>query len=145
MDQQSPPPRFDELCFKIGLAIIQAQKVQFSLAYYYGVYQIKNAQWTKEQAQASIDLYLTKPMGAIITEIENKTSIDPVVLQRVKEFRNERNWLAHDFDQESSAHLRVGLKIPEYIDRMDSIVSEAVEVMQDLDHLGELLSPIPPA
>jgi hypothetical protein len=142
MDAQSPPARFDELCFKIGLAVIQGQKVQFSLAYYFGVYQFKNANWTKEEAKASIDFHLSKPMGVVLDEIKKKTTIDPLILKRAESFRNERNWLAHDFDQESSSSIRVGQRIPEYIDRMDFIIEESIAVMQSFDQLGEQLCPL---
>ena len=145
MDSQSPPPRFDELCFKIGLSVIQGQKVQFALAHYFAVFQIKHIQWSKDQAKASIEKHLSKPMGAVISDIERKTSIDPSILERIKAFRVERNWLAHDFDRESTHYLRNGERIPEYIERMDHIVHESLGVMQDLDSLGEQLCKVRPA
>lgn len=145
MDLESPPPRFDELCFKIGLAVIQGQKVQFALAHYFAVFQIKQNKWSKDRAKASIEKHLSKPMGNVIKNIEDMTTIEPSILQRIKSFRDERNWLAHDFDRESTPFLRIGERIPEYIDRMDSIVHESVGVMQDLDCLGEQLCPVRPA
>ena len=145
MDPDTPPPRFDELCFKIGLAVIQGQKVQYALAHYFGLFQIVRNKWTKSKAEESITKHLSKPMGVVIDALENESILGSPILQRVKLFKKERNWLAHDFDQESTPYIRNGQRIPEYISRMDSLIGESVGIINELSQLGEVLCPVLPA
>ena len=135
------PEQFQELCFKIGLAVIQGQKVQFALAYFYSVSKITQHGWTKEQGQQSIDFHLSKPMGVVVTDIEKQISVDSKILQRIKDFKDLRNWLAHDFDQESTSFLRKGERLADFTLKMDHIINESVGLMQDLDILGEMMCP----
>jgi len=145
MELPPKPDGFDELCYKIGLAILLGQKVQFALAHYFAVYQIKHGGWTKEQGKKSVEGHLSKPMGVVVKSILERTITDDSVILRIKEFKGLRNWLAHDFDQESAIHIWKGEKIPEYISRLDLVIHEAQGVMIDLDFIGEKLCPSKPA
>lgn len=136
------PDDFSELCQKVGLALMMGQKVQFALAHYYSVYHIVNSCWAKEKAKEKIDFHLSKAMGVVVDSIEKNAPLDADLFQEVKRFKESRNWLAHDFDEESTPYLAKGEKLQYYIQKMDDISLQASALMQRLHDVGEKLVPI---
>ena len=141
MSTPREPDRFRELCEKIGLALLMGQKVQFALAHYYATYQIVKNGMSKEDARKSIETHLSKPMGNVVGSIEKDAPLEHDIFEKVKAFKCRRNWLAHDFDEEATPFLAQGERIPDYIATMEGICSEAYELMQQLDALGNSLVP----
>ncbi len=142
MDQEEPK-QFNELCEKVGLALMMGQKLQFALSHYYSVFHIVNSKWSKEKAKDKIQFHLSKPMGAVVNSIEKDAPLDPIIFDEVKKFKEQRNWLAHDFDEESTPFLSQGERFDHYISVMENITIQAHNIMMKLDELGEKLIPIP--
>jgi len=136
------PIQFKELCEKVGLALMMGQKVQFALAYYYFVFHIVKSGWSKEKAKEKLEFHLSKPMGFVVNSIEKDAPLDNGLFQRVVEFKAQRNWLAHDFDQESTPFLSQNQKFDFYIVKMEQIANQATHLMIDLNELGEKLVPL---
>jgi len=136
------PKQFKELCEKVGLALMMGQKVQFALAHYYSVYHIVNSGWNKEKAKEKIRFHLSKPMGVIVNLIERDASLNYELFKDVIDFKNQRNWLAHDFDEESTPFLSQNQRFDYYIEKMDNIVRQANRVMIELHAVGERLVPV---
>ncbi len=139
---QDEPEQFRELCEKVGLALIIGQKLQFTLAYYYSVFHMVNSKWSKEESKEKIDFHLSKPMGIVVNSLEKEALLEGKLLTKIKEFKTRRNWLAHDFDEESMPFISQGLKFDHYITIMDNIVSDAHEIMKILGDIGEELIPV---
>lgn len=133
------PERFEILCHDIGLALLLGQKVQFSLAYYFGVNHAVRAGWNKRQLDEKVRYFLSKPMGVVVSEIKQKAPLPSELSTKVDEFKAARNWLVHDFDEEATPYIWRGLKINDYIKRMEQIASLAMEVMKELDKIGDEL------
>lgn len=133
---------FEELCEKIGLALMLSQKVQFSLAYYYAVYHITKYNWSKVQAKESIKYHLSKPMGTVVRDTEKAAPFENTIAEKVRNFKSLRNWLAHDFDEEATPYLSQDQRFPEYIAKMDEIARKAYELMLDLQTVGEKMVPV---
>ena len=136
------PIQFKELCEKVGLALMMGQKVQFALAYYYSVFQMVKSGWSKEKAKEKIIFHLSKPMGVVVNSIEKDAPLDQGLFQRVIEFKTQRNWLAHDFDEESTPFLSQNQKFDFYIEKMEQIAIHAQNLMVDLNKIGEQLVPL---
>jgi len=118
-----------------------SQKVQYALAGYFATYSRVHSGASLDAAKAQLESHLSKPMGAVISDIERMAPLPKELWQKVKSFQAERNWLAHDFDQEATPFLVRNEQIPEYIARMESIAALASELMQDLNIQGEALVP----
>ena len=136
------PKQFKELCEKVGLALMMGQKVHFALAHYYSVYHIVKKGWNKEKAKDKLRFHLSKPMGIVLNSIEKDTPLRHELLKKVIEFKNQRNWLAHDFDEESTPFLSQNQNFDYYIEKMENIVRQANRVMIELHEIGEKLVPV---
>lgn len=141
MNIPAEPPQFRELCEKIGLALLMGQKVHFSLAHYYATYQVVNNLLTPDKMFENIQRHLSKPMGIVITSIEKGAPLANELFDKIKAFRDRRNCLVHDFDEESTPFLAKGERFPEYTEKINSICNEALELMQDLGAVGGTLVP----
>jgi len=135
------PIKFKELCEKVGLALMMGQKVQFALAHYYSVFHMVKSGWSKEKAKEKIILHLSKPMGVVVNSIEKDAPLDQGLFQRIIEFKTQRNWLAHDFDEESTPFLSQNQKFDFYIKKMEQIAIQASNLMVDLNEIGDQLVP----
>lgn len=133
------PERFEILCHDVGLALLLGQKVQFALTYYFGVHQAVRAGWKKGQVDERIRRFLSKPMGVIISEIKKHAPLPEKLSNKVDKFREDRNWLVHNFDEESTPYISRGEKIDDYISRMEHIAQDAQEIMFALDKVGDTL------
>ena len=136
------PIQFKELCEKVGLAMMMGQKVQFALSHYYYVFHIVNSGWSKEKAKEKLEFHLSKPMGVVVNSIEKDAFLSKDLFQRVIEFKTQRNWLAHDFDQESTPFLSQNQQFDFYIGKMEQIANQAKNLMIDLNEIGEKLVPL---
>jgi hypothetical protein len=116
--------------------------VQFALSHYYSVYQIVNSKWSKEKAKDKIQFHLSKSMGVVVTSIERDAPLDPTIFDEIKKFKERRNWLAHDFDEDSTPFLSQGERFDHYIDVMEYITIQAHNIMQKLNEIGENLIPV---
>jgi hypothetical protein len=135
--------QFNELCEKVGLALMMGQKLQFALSHYYSVFHIVNSKWSKEKAKEKIQFHLSKTMGTVLSSIEKDAPLDPTIFDEVKKFKEQRNWLAHDFDEESTPFLSQGKRFDHYIAVMENITILAHNIMMKLDEVGEKLIPVP--
>ena len=136
------PEHFRELCEKVGLALMLGQKVHFALSHYYSVFHVAHGTLSKEQAKQKLDNHLSTPMGNVINSINTEAPLYPAVSERISEFRNSRNWLAHDFDQEATPFLARGERFYHYICKMEGIATQAYKIMKDLDLIGEELEEV---
>ena len=136
------PIQFKELCEKVGLALMMGQKVQFALAHYYSVFHIVNSGWSKEKAKEKLAFHLSKPMGVVVKSIKQDAPLCDGLFRRVIEFKTKRNWLAHDFDEESTPFLSQSQKFDYYIEKMEQIAIQATDVMIELNVIGEKLVPL---
>lgn len=138
MNQIPPKPaRWEELCHEIGLAVLLAQKVQFALAYYFGVHQAVRAAWDKKTTDDKIRFFLSKPMGVVVGQVKKHTPLPDGLSSQVDNFKANRDWLVHGFDEESTPYISRGERIDHYISRMEHIVAQAQEIMLWLDALGD--------
>ena len=115
------------------------QKVHIALSHYYCVFHVAHGSLSKEQAKQKLDKHLSKPMGNVINSINKEAPLCPGISERISKFRNSRNWLAHDFDQEATPFLARGERYDHYICVMDGIATQAYKIMQDLHVIGEKL------
>lgn len=134
------PEGFSSLCEMTGLAMMLGQKVQYALAGYFAIYSGAKLGATADAVKAQMTSHLSKPMGAVIGDIEKRAPLPSEIWKKVQSFRDERNWLVHDFDEEATPHLAAGEKIPDYTARMESIAQAALELMQLLDGVGKDLA-----
>ncbi len=141
IDYPLEPEKFRELCERVGLALMMGQKVQYALAYYFSVYHMVNSGWSKEEAMRKVDFHLSKPMGVIVNSIEKSAPLDGALFKKVLRFKERRNWVAHDFDDESTQYIAKGERIDHYISEMSGIVSLALELVKALNNVGEELVP----
>lgn len=81
-------------------------------------------------------------MGFIINSIKKDASLKPELFNQIIEFKKQRNWLAHDFDEESTPFLTQGKRFDYYIQKMEKITIHANEIMLKLDQVGEALIPV---
>jgi hypothetical protein len=139
---QKEPKRFKELCEKVGLALMMGQKLQFALAHYYSVYHAVNSRWDKEKCKMKIDFHLSKPMGVVVNSIKQDAPLKQNLFEEILKFKKLRNWIAHDFDEESTPFLSHGQNFEYYIEKMEKITIHASEIMLNLDEVGEALIPV---
>lgn len=135
MTQQKRTEQSKELCEKIGRAILMGQKVQFALAYYYVVFHIVNSQWSKDRAKKRIEYYLSSPMDVIMTSIEDDAPLEKELFQEIIRFKEKRNWLTHEFDEESTFSLIQGKGFELYLKIMDEIIGHANKIMKKLNEV----------
>lgn len=136
------PKEFRELCEKVGLALIMGQKVQFALAYYYSVYHLVNSGWNSEQVKAKVDFHLSRPMGVVVSAIEKDAPLEASLYDELVQFKAKRNWLVHDFDEESTQYLTQGDKYQHYLKIMDDFINDAETLMVRLHVVGQSLVPV---
>lgn len=144
------PERFRELCEKTGLALMLGQKVQFALSYYYSVFHKTHGNFTEEKVKEKLEFHLSKPLGVVVDSIEKAAPLGDELFSKVRSFQAERNWLAHDFDQEMNMFRLVNEADDEggtpdlspWISRLEKISEQACEIIAELVHVGEKLAPI---
>ncbi len=145
LDKSNAPEehiRFRELCEKVGLALMLGQKVHFALSYYHSVFGVTHGTLSKERAKQKLEQHLSTPMGNVINSINREAPLCPGITERISEFKESRNWLAHDFDQEATPFLARGKRYDHYICKMEEIATQAYEIMQELHLIGEQLVPV---
>ena len=144
------PERFKELCEKTGLVLMLGQKVQFALSCYYSVFHKINRNLTDEKAKEKLKFHLSKPMGVVINSIKQDAPLGDELFNKVWSFKEERNWLVHDFDQEMNMLRLVNVANDEggtpdlspWINKIEKIAEQASEIMVELHHVGEKLAPL---
>lgn len=141
IDFPPEPEKFRELCERVGLALMMGQKVQYALAYYFSVYHMVNSGWSKKEAMKKVDYHLSKPMGVVVKAIEKSAPLESVLFSQVLEFKERRNWVAHDFDDESTQYIAKGERLDHYIAEMTGIVSLSLKLIKVLNEVGEELVP----
>jgi hypothetical protein len=139
LDIPPQPEGFNELCERVGLAIMLGQKVQYALAGYYATYSRVKHGTSVEEAKAEMQSHLSKTMGAVVSAIEKSAPLPEATWSKVKVFQKNRNWLVHDFDEEATPFLAQGEHFAEYTARMEAIAHSAVELMQLIDAEGRSL------
>ena len=142
MTQRKKTKQFKELSEKIGLAILMGQKLQFALAYYYAVFHIINSKWSKEKAKKRIEYYLSSPMEVIVNSIEEDAPLDAELFQEIVRFKEKRNWLTQEFDEESTLSLIQGKGFEIYLPIMEEITNNAKSIMEKLNEVDEKLKPL---
>ena len=142
MTDSAEPEQFQELCRSIGIAVLMAQKVQFALAHFYATHHIVHTKWSKTDVQESISRHLSGPMGYVVAAIEKEALLTDSLRGKIGSFKDQRNWLVHTFDQEATPFLAQGQRFPEYVQQMEDIYHSAVDVMNELDAIGENLVPV---
>ena len=142
LDIPKEPEGFKKLCEETGLALMLGQKVHISLSCYYSVFHKTHGKLTKEQAKEKLDFHLSKVMGVIIKAIKKDAPLDDELFNKILEFKDNRNWLAHDFDQEAVPFLARGEDLGPFIRKMQRISKQACEIMDELHHVGEKLAPV---
>ena len=80
------PEKFEILCHDVGLALLLGQKVQFALTYYFGVHQAVRFGWKKSQMDEKVRLFLSKPMGVVISEIKKQAPLPDDLSKKVDKF-----------------------------------------------------------
>jgi hypothetical protein len=141
MDNPPQPEGFNELCERVGLAMMFGQKVQYALAGYFATYSRVHRNVSVEDAKGLMEKYLSKTVGYVVGAIETSAPLPEEGWKKVKAFHGERNWLVHDFDQEATPFLSRGERVPEYLARMEGIALSGLDVMQLLDEQGHRLVP----
>ena len=144
------PERFKELCEKTGLVLMLGQKVQFALSCYYSVFHRIHGNLTDDKAREKLKFHLSKPLGVVINSIKQDAPLGDELFNKVWSFKEERNWLAHDFDQEMNMLRLVNEAGDEggtpdlspWINRIEKIAEQAWEIMVELHHVGEKLAPL---
>lgn len=117
------------------------QKFHFELAYYYSVFHMINSQWSKEKAKRRIEYYLSCPMEVIIESIEKDAPLDAELFKEIVRFKEKRNWLVNEFNEESTLPLILGKRFELYIKIMDEIIHNANAIMKKLNEVDEKLKP----
>jgi hypothetical protein len=141
MTQRKNPEHSKELCEKIGLAMMEGQKLQFALAYYYVVFHIVNSKWGKEKAKKRIEYYLSSSMEIIVDSIEDDAPLDPELFQEIVRFKEKRNWLTHEFVDESTLPLIQGKGFELYVQLMEEIIKHANRIIEKLNKVHKTLKP----
>ena len=144
------PERFKELCETTGLVLMLGQKVQFALSCYYSVFHKIHGNFTEEKAKEKLEFHLSKPLGVVVDSIEKAAPLGDELFSKVRSFKEERNWLAHDFDQEMNMLRLVNEADDEggtpdlspWISRIEKIAEQAWDIMTELHHVGEKLVPV---
>jgi hypothetical protein len=131
------PLGFRDLCERVGLALMLGQKVQYALAGYYATFMSKKNHWTIDQAKKQLEYHLSKPMGIVVADIEKHVPLPEGLWLQVKEFKECRNWLVHEFDEEATPYLARGEHILEYKARMEGMILFATSLMSALDGFGK--------
>ncbi len=135
-DRNTEPDGFSDLCRSIGLAVLMGQKVQYALASYYVVFMSVRKQIAMQETDVMLDMFLSNPMGKVIGEIRKNAPLSQSLDAQVNEFQKKRNWLVHDFDEESTPHIVRGQGIHEYIHNIQEIVAAAEALLHALDKVG---------
>jgi len=133
------PDGFLNMCQQLGLAILLGQKTQFALAHYFAYFGIVNWGWGKSTVDKSIQKHLSRPMGAVIKDIEKRANLPEDLMVKIKTFRDERNWLVHDFDEESTPFIRESEKVEEFGQRIFEIMGHSIEIDIELGQIGKEL------
>ena len=76
-------------------------------------------------------------MGVVINDIQKKAPLDEELMAKIDSFRNERNWLVHDFDAESTPYIHEKEKVEAFGERIFEIMSQSNEINWDLDRVGQ--------
>ena len=88
---------------------------------------------------AKVGYFLSKPMGVIVSEIKKNAPLPDDLATIVDKFKADRNWLVHDFDEESTPYISRVEKIDDYISRIEQIAQDAEDIMVELDKIGDVL------
>lgn len=141
-DIPAEPEGFDDLCCNIGLAILIAQKVQLALAKYYAAFMATRHGWNNEQRNDSLSCHLKSTLGAVVKDISRKAHMRDLLGELwwdVLTFKDDRNWIAHNFDEEATPFLAKGRRIPEYAERMHQIAESGHAIMRAMESIGDAL------
>jgi hypothetical protein len=133
-------PKFDELCRLIGLAILMSQKIQFSLAHYLVYHKMRHAGLSRIESQQLITKLLSKTLGAVISQVRSEAPLEAALTEKLDALLQERNWLAHNFDQEATPIIAAGKDFNNFNERMAGITIAAHDLMVELDQVGKCLA-----
>ena len=94
----------------------------------------------KAEANAAIAKSLSKTLGVVVNQIICETPLPPEVCDQLNAFLKERNWLAHDFDNEATPVIAAGKDFTHFLERMVKITQSAESLMVQLDQIGNALA-----
>ena len=133
------PELFDELCRMIGLSLMVGQKLQFAYAHYYAIHSKIERGLDDAAINSTLKRHLKKPMGVVVSDIRDNASFPKDLSVKISEFKEDRNWLAHDLDQEIWKDIIQNKNLDLIIDRLRDTMGKAVEIMDEVNHEGDLL------
>jgi hypothetical protein len=133
------PELFNELCRTIGLTLLLGQKLQNAYAQYYAIHSKFERTLDEVTINTKLEYHLNKPMGVVVSDIKNHAPFPNELSKKVDAFKVERNWLAHDFDQETRDDIIQNRNLNLVIDRLKYTMQLALSIMDDVNRQGDII------
>lgn len=98
-----------------------------------------NSKWSKEKAKKRVEYYLSSSMEVIMNSIEKDAPLDSKLFEEIARFKEKRNWLTQEFDQESALSLIQGKGFELYSKILDEIINNAKSIIERINKVDERL------
>lgn len=138
MRRQISPEELDYLFHRIGTAVWHLQNVENSLVPLIIIKGI--AVELNSLSESSALKHKAKPnkltLGQLIGKLTELDLVEAELIQRLREFNNERKWVVHNSVFESGDHLYTDAGRNKFFTRLEWFVDEAVALHK---HIGELV------
>ena len=131
-----PPPldRFllQEILQKVGFALWQIQGLESTLSRYLVKVHKLEPGVAREEAEAAFEKTRKKTLGQLLVELRGQQDVPKDLAERLDNFVEHRNWLAHRSRSESRREVYQPQRRPLLYKRLDWIADEALSLSKDL-------------
>jgi hypothetical protein len=136
------PPSIDpfiwqEVIYKVGFALWQIQELETTIAHYLVLVYKLEPGVAREEAESVLERTRKKSLGQLIAQLKSQDPISNQLVERLDNFVEHRNWLAHRSRSNSRSQVYQPGRSQELFSRLDWIAAEALTLMKLL--LEELL------
>ena len=139
-----PPPIdsfvLQEVLYRVGFALWQIQELESVLTYYLVMVHKLEPGIAQEEAEAVFEKTRKKTFGQLLGELKGQDTVRSDLVQRLDNFVEHRNWLAHRSRGESREEVYQAHRNQELFARLDWIAKEALAIgrlllSEHTDHL----------
>jgi hypothetical protein len=127
-----PPPINPKILFKafqdVGFALWQIQELENTLAHYLVIVHKVEPGVAIDVAEGILEKTRKMTLGQLVNDLRSKEKVPTELLERLEEFVEHRNWLAHRSRGESRKHLYQEALHHVFFDRVEWVADEALSL-----------------
>lgn len=130
---QAPPINpfvLQDVLYRVGFALWQIQELESTVAHYLVMVHRFEPGVAREEAESALEKTRRKTLGQLLGELKSNEPIPRELVERLDQFVEHRNWLAHRSRTDSRKLVYQSSRNSELFHKLDWIAAEALALMK---------------